>query len=118
MFFNGIRLTIKYATTSRVNYLRTVAQRRKYSDWYHRQPVRIVNEEEILQYAEAAKGPNEFIEKINNNNQQNAERKPLKSRIKKKEIKRQLKPTPSDLTLKPDGSLNYTELTENDTTLT
>ncbi|KAH0552253.1 rRNA methyltransferase 3, mitochondrial [Cotesia glomerata] len=116
MLLNGIRMTIKCLQSSNqrmtVSYLPRV---QNYSDWFHRQPKRIVNEEELLDYAEAADGPNEFLE---SDKKIKPTRAPLKVRPNKRQIKKKLKVTPSDTKFKEDGSLNFVELTETDRTLT
>ncbi|KAK0093270.1 hypothetical protein PV326_013916 [Microctonus aethiopoides] len=120
MFFNCIKTTAR--CLQRVNQLNTnnttpIIQMQKYCTWHHRQPVRIENEEEILKYAEEAAGPNEFIEE-KKPIYKRAERLPLKVKPKTKQIKKKLQVTPEDFTHKQDGSLNITELKEDDRMLT
>ncbi|KAF7994586.1 hypothetical protein HCN44_004058 [Aphidius gifuensis] len=117
MFLNTIRLTInclKCPNSNRLVQARLIPDMRKYSSKHARQPSKILNEEEILQHFEPAKGPNEYIGKKNNDN----EHKQLKVRPKKSKFKKKLSVTSYDKTIKEDGKLNYLELKENDTTLT
>ncbi|XP_063974751.1 rRNA methyltransferase 3, mitochondrial [Diachasmimorpha longicaudata] len=109
MIINTLRLTVKCLQCSgplRGANLRTIPQVQKYSDIAHRRPVRIVNEEEILEKFEEAKGPNEFLEI--------GKRKPMKVRPKKTKLKKKMVVTNADTRLKEDGRLNYSELKEND----
>lgn len=120
MFFNCIKTTAR--CLQRVNQLNTnnitpIIQMQKYCTWHHRQPVRIENEEEILNYAEEAAGPNEFIEE-KKPIYKRTERLPLKVKPKTKQIKKKLQVTPDDSTHKEDGSFNITELKEDDRMLT
>ncbi|KAK0175251.1 hypothetical protein PV327_009015 [Microctonus hyperodae] len=120
MFFNCLKTTAR--CLQRVNQLNTnnitpIIQMQKYCTWHHRKPVRIVNEEEILNYAEEAAGPNEFIEE-KKPSYKRTERIPLKVKPKTKQLKKKLHVTPDDSTHKEDGSFNITELKEDDKMLT
>ncbi|XP_015121478.1 rRNA methyltransferase 3, mitochondrial [Diachasma alloeum] len=109
MLFNTLRLTVKCLQCSnslRSLNLRTISQVQRYSDVAYRRPVRVVNEEEILEKIEEANGPNEFLEV--------EKRKPLKVRSKKGKLKKKIVVTKADTPLKEDGRLNYSELKEND----
>lgn len=116
MLLNSLRLTVKCVQSNsalRSVSLRTVTHIQKYSNWSHRTPVCIVNEEEILENIEAAEGPNEFIG--------TEKRKPLKVRGKKstplKKKKKIIVPE-TEKTFKEDGHLNFESLKENDQILT
>ncbi|XP_011303325.1 rRNA methyltransferase 3, mitochondrial [Fopius arisanus] len=85
---------------------RGLTQVQQYSNIAHRRPVRIVNEEEILEKIEEAKGPNEFLDV--------EKRKPLKVRPKKNKPKKKIVVTEADTRLREDGLLNFSELKEND----
>lgn len=108
MLFNTLRLTVKclQCPLRGIN-SRCIIQAQNYASHAHRKPVRIVNEEEILEKVEEASGPNEFLEV--------KERKPLKIRPKKfSKAKKIAVVTKADTRLNDEGKLNFTELKEND----